>query len=122
MFEIEKIFRFEAGHSLVHHDGKCKDPHGHSYQLIVHLTSPTLTAEGSKKNMVIDFSDISAVVKPMIDKYFDHKWMNESLGTDSPTVEYMAKWIFDYLIPHLPLLTAVTLYETATSKATYRKS
>lgn len=71
--------------------------------------------------MIIDFSDVSAVVKPMITEYFDHKWMNESLKTDSPTVEYMAKWIFDYLNPRLPLLTAVTVYETATSKATYKK-
>ena len=39
MFELEKSFTFEAGHSLAHHDGKCKEPHGHSYCLVVHVQS-----------------------------------------------------------------------------------
>lgn len=121
MFELEKTYRFEAGHALIHHDGKCKNPHGHSYQLTLHLSSNSLIDSGPKKNMVIDFSDISAIVKPMINKYFDHQWINETLQTDSPTVEFMAKWVFDHLYPQLPQLAAVSLFETATSKVTYRK-
>jgi 6-pyruvoyl tetrahydropterin synthase len=27
---ISKTFKFEAAHSLVHHDGKCSREHGHS--------------------------------------------------------------------------------------------
>lgn len=121
MFELEKKFTFEAGHVLKHHDGKCSHPHGHSYMLLVHLRSENLIQSGSKKNMVIDFQDISAIVKPMIKEYFDHKWINDTLNTDSPTAEFIAKWIFDYLEPHLNGLYAVTLYETATSKVSYRK-
>lgn len=120
MFELEKTYRFEAGHALVHHDGKCRNPHGHSYQLTLHLKSDTLIPSGPKKNMVLDFTDISTIVKPMINQYFDHRWINETLATDSPTVEFMAKWIYDYLLPHLPMLAAVALHETATSKVTYR--
>lgn len=120
MFELTKEFRFEAGHSLDFHDGKCRGPHGHSYILLVHLSGNELIAEGCKKNMLVDFSDISTIVKPMIQQYFDHKWLNESLNSDSPSAEFIARWIYNHLITSIPLLSAITLYETATSKVTYR--
>lgn len=119
MFEVEKTFYFEAGHQLIHHDGKCKEPHGHSYVLTVTLRKAQLIESGAKKNMLLDFSEISALLHPMIEKYFDHKWLNDTLATDSPTVEYIAKWIFDYLKPFLPDLEVITLHETATCKARY---
>lgn len=120
MFELEKSFRFEAGHVLSHHDGKCSSPHGHSYELVVHVQAPSLIPTGPKKNMVADFLDISLIVKPMIDKYLDHHWLNDSLQNDSPTAEFIAKWIFDYLLPLISGLTAITLHETRSSKVTYR--
>lgn len=69
--------------------------------------------------MVMDFYDIGQIVKPMLKDFFDHQWINETLETDSPTVEFMAKWIYDHLKPQIPLLTKVTLYETQTSWASY---
>jgi 6-pyruvoyltetrahydropterin/6-carboxytetrahydropterin synthase len=122
MFELKKIFTFEAGHSLLHHDGKCREPHGHSYILKVYIRRNELITSGPKTNMVLDFADLSAIVKPMIEHYFDHKWVNETLNTDSPTAEYMAKWIFDYLEPLLPNLHAVVLCETATSCVKYQRN
>lgn len=122
MFELEKSFKFEAGHSLAHHDGKCKEPHGHSYVLVVHVRSESLIPSGPKTNMVIDFTDISTIVKPMINDYFDHKWLNTTLDTDSATAEYMAKWIYEYLTPLIPGLSAITLHETDTAKVTYKKT
>lgn len=122
MFEIQETFSFEAGHVLKHHDGRCKDPHGHSYVLIVHVSGKELINSGPKTNMIIDFYDIINVVKPMIDKYFDHKWLNDTLISDSVTVEYMAKWIFDYLEKKIKGLSAITVCETPTSRVTYRKA
>ena len=122
MFDLEKTFHFEAGHALTHHDGKCRQPHGHSYKLTIHIRSTELHSSGSKTNMVVDFSDITSLVNPMINQFFDHHWINETLQTDSPTAEFMAQWIYHYLKPHLPLLHAVTLHETNTSKVTYSLS
>jgi 6-pyruvoyltetrahydropterin/6-carboxytetrahydropterin synthase len=121
MYEIEKAFTFEAGHILKNHDGKCAIPHGHSYTLIVKLRSATLVKEGPKINMILDFSDISSIVKPMIETYFDHRWLNDTLHCESPTVEFMTKWIYDFLKPNLSGLYSVTLNETATSGASYRE-
>ena len=120
MFELSKTFGFEAGHSLTYHDGRCKNPHGHSYLLTLRLSGNSLESDGPKKNMLVDFQDISKVVKPMIDDYFEHKWLNDTLENDSPTSEFIAKWIYDYLIDKLPLLESVTLAETTSSSVTYR--
>ena len=119
MFQLEKTFYFEAGHSLTHHDGKCRQPHGHSYTLTVVVRGNELKQSGPKTNMFLDFGDISDVVKPMILEYFDHKWLNDTLNTDSPTTEFMTKWIYDYLHPKIPGLHAITLQETNTSKVTF---
>lgn len=120
MFELQKIFTFEAGHLLDHHDGKCRHPHGHSYTLKIKIRAGGLIPDGPQKNMVTDFGHITAIVEPMIEHYFDHKWLNDSLCTDAPTAEFIAKWIFDYLYPSINGLYSVTVCETATCSATYK--
>ena len=119
MHRITKIFSFEGGHQLLHHEGKCRHPHGHHYVLHVQLRSAGLQEAGSQKNMVADFADIDQIVKPMIEKFFDHRWINDTLVTDSPTAEFISKWIYDHLKPQLPLLEIITIYETPTCSAQY---
>jgi 6-pyruvoyltetrahydropterin/6-carboxytetrahydropterin synthase len=121
MYEIEKTFSFEAGHVLKHHDGICRNPHGHSYQLTIKIRSAGLIQGGPKKNMVADFADISAIVCPMIKQHLDHQWINDTMNNDSPTVEFMAAWIYEQLEDKLPGLYAITLQETNSSKVTYVK-
>lgn len=120
MFEIRKSFTFEASHQLTHHDGKCARLHGHSYSLTIELTGPTLKESGPQKNMLADFSLIALPVKKVIASHLDHHHLNDSLQTDSPTAEFIARWLYHHLLPALPLLTAVTVCETATCSATFR--
>ena len=115
MFEVEKIFSFEAGHELPDHGGKCAYPHGHSYVVHVCVRAETLSEEG----MVVDFSDISSVVQPMIETYFDHKWLNDSLNMKNTTAENIAHWIYSYVKPKLRGLYKVRVYETARCCASY---
>lgn len=93
--------------------------HGHSYTLIVTLRRAVLESSGPKKNMVADFGDISSIVKPMVNTYFDHHWLNETIETDNPTVEYIAQWIFHHLKEKLPHLYSITIKETRTAQVTY---
>lgn len=120
MYTIEREFSFEAGHCLVHHNGKCSSPHGHSYRFIVFIQGDELIKQGPQKNMIIDFYNLEAIVYPMIEDFLDHKWLNDSLMTDSPSVEFIAKWIFDHLNPLLSGLHAIKVYETPTCSAIYR--
>lgn len=119
MFEVEKIFTFEAGHVLHQHDGICSRPHGHSYVLKVAVRKEQLLSTGPQQGMVVDFHQIRSVVNPMLDDFFDHHWLNDTLKMESPTAESIAKWIFDYLYLKIDGLYRVTICETATSSASY---
>ena len=121
MFEVEKTFSFESGHVLQYHDGKCSQPHGHSYILKVAVRKASLEKTGPQQGMVIDFHTISSVVKPMIEQFFDHHWLNDTLQTQSPTAESIAQWIFEYLEPKLEGLYRISISETATSTASFSK-
>lgn len=118
MFYLSKIFRFEASHQLKHHDGKCANLHGHSWVVVIHLKRRTLEAKGPKENMVFDFGDLSAAMKPLIEK-LDHQHLNDILGTDMPTSEILAVWIHQHIATIIPEVYAVELSETCTSGCKY---
>lgn len=122
MYSLRKTFRFEASHQLVHHDGKCARLHGHSWVLHVECRGEALHVYGPKDGMLMDFGDISMVVKPIIERQLDHYHLNESTPfADSPTSENLARWLFEQLYPMLPYLHAVTIEETCTSGCRYTR-
>ena len=94
MYQISKIFRFEAAHHLPNHDGKCQRVHGHSWVATVTVACPRLVRQGSKQGMVMDFGDLKAVVQPIIDQYLDHWDLNETIPV-YPTSENIACWLFE---------------------------
>ena len=53
-------------------------------------------------------------------KRLDHYYLNEIEGLSNPTSEVLAVWLWDRLKPALPLLSAVIVYETCTSRCEYR--
>jgi 6-pyruvoyltetrahydropterin/6-carboxytetrahydropterin synthase len=70
---ITKQFYFETGHALYGYDGKCRNVHGHSYQLDVTVIGQPISDLNHVKNgMVIDFGDLKTIVKTEIVDVFDH--------------------------------------------------
>lgn len=120
MWRLEKEFRFEASHRLPHHDGKCQRLHGHSWIAKLICESDRLQETGPKQGMVLDFGDLSAAMKPLLESSLDHWHLNETTQLESPTSEALAKWIYDRLKPALPLLKAVCIEETCTARCEYR--
>lgn len=120
MFILTKQFLFEASHQLPLHDGKCKRLHGHSFVGHVVVEGEQLVASGPKSGMVMDYGDISAVLKPLVEASLDHWHLNDSTGLANPTSEELARWVFERLAPQLPGLVAVRIEETCTSSAEYR--
>ncbi len=121
MWTISKRFTFEAAHQLPHHDGKCQRLHGHSWGLVVTLASDELEDDGPKRGMVFDYADIKREVKPMLDVYLDHHYLNDTLDMENPTSEAVARWIYGALRDRLPYLKSVTVEETCTSACEYRR-
>ena len=67
--KIAKEFRWEMGHRLQFHNGKCKNLHGHSYKLLVEVEG---NVEGY--GMVMDYYDMKKVIGPIVDE-LDHSFM-----------------------------------------------
>jgi 6-pyruvoyltetrahydropterin/6-carboxytetrahydropterin synthase len=105
---ISKEFRFEAAHSLpylpVGH--KCRETHGHSYRVVVFVTGKIDPAMG----WVIDYADISKVVKPWI-ALLDHANINHLV--EPSTAEMVAAYLWANIALDLPGLSAIEVYETA---------
>lgn len=103
MFYLTKIFHFEAAHALNGYDGKCRNIHGHSYEMRVTVKGMPLNEPDNPKNgMVIDFHDLKAIVNQEVVDKLDHAFI---IGNNMPNdfVE-MTKKNFDKVVelPYQP--------------------
>lgn len=131
MYSVTKRIEFCYGHRLLEYDGICKHPHGHNAIAEIEVQTGTL----DDRNMVCDFSDIKRVVKGWIDEALDHKMILrlddplvkplQDLGEpiflvqSNPTVELIAKLIFDYTRDKGFPVVRVKVWETPSSFASY---
>ncbi|GGE32025.1 6-carboxytetrahydropterin synthase QueD [Pullulanibacillus camelliae] len=122
---VSKTFTFDASHHLHCYEGKCKNLHGHTYQVIL-AVSGYLNEIG----LVIDFSELKAIWKSKIEVYLDHRYLNETLPNMNTTAENMVVWIYEELQKALEAregnsqglrVESVRLYETPTSFAEVRR-
>ncbi len=115
---LAKTFHFEAAHHLPGHRGKCARLHGHSYRVEVALRGPIIYAQGeSDHGMVMDFDDLSQIVRSAVIERLDHRDLNEVTGIHT-TAENLSHWMWDALIAGgLPegLLYRIRLWETESS-------
>jgi 6-pyruvoyltetrahydropterin/6-carboxytetrahydropterin synthase len=116
--EVIKTFHFEAAHDLPNTPPghKCRNLHGHSYRVDVHVTGPVDPRSG----WVIDFGEIKRIVDPIIAE-LDHRYLNKIPGLENSTSELMAAWLFNRIRPALSGLSAITVWESDNSRATYRE-
>jgi 6-pyruvoyltetrahydropterin/6-carboxytetrahydropterin synthase len=131
MYSVTKKIEFCYGHRLLDYDGICKHPHGHNAIAEVEVRTDSL----DPRNMVCDFSDIKRVVKGWIDKNLDHQMILRGddplvrplreLGEpvyivdSNPTVEHIAKIIFDHTRAQGFHVVRVTVWETPSSFASF---
>ncbi len=73
MLSVTKIFTFACAHSLPNHNGLCRNIHGHNYKLEVTIGGPVNPTNGdSSQGMVIDFSELSNIIKQAVIEPYDH--------------------------------------------------
>jgi 6-pyruvoyltetrahydropterin/6-carboxytetrahydropterin synthase len=115
--ELIKEYRFEAAHRLprVPEGHKCARLHGHSFKFEIHVTGPVDEHTG----WLIDFGELDDVVVPLVER-LDHHYLNEVEGLENPTSEVLARWLYNRIARQVPVLTAVTLYETCDARCVYR--
>jgi 6-pyruvoyltetrahydropterin/6-carboxytetrahydropterin synthase len=131
MYSVTKRIDFCYGHRLLDYNGICKHPHGHNALAEIEVRTGTL----DNRNMVCDFSDIKRIVKGWIDRELDHKMILrrddplvkplQALGEpifivdSNPTVECIAKLIYDHASSEGFHVVRVRVWETPTSFAEY---
>ena len=114
--EIFRVFHIEAAHRLpnVPADHKCARLHGHSFRIEVHIVGEVDPESG----WVQDFADIKAAFAP-VNEQLDHRYLNDVPGLENPTSENLAVWIWDQLLPDLPMLSTIVVQETCTCGCSY---
>ena len=123
MFEVTVQAGFSSGHYLRNYHGKCENPHGHNYRVLVTLAGEELDETG----LLVDFKLLKQILSPTVD-YLDHRMINdlEPFTTVNPSAENLAKYFFDQTNAELHTMTTgrvrvkdCTVYETDTSFARY---
>jgi 6-pyruvoyltetrahydropterin/6-carboxytetrahydropterin synthase len=116
MHEIFKEFTFEAAHRVPQFSGI----HGHTFMVEVVLTGKPDPVYG----WVISMTDLERPIEE-VRKQLDHKYLNEVAGLEVPSIENIAKFIWDRLEAKLPGLTSVKIRRGAPGHGegcTYRRA
>lgn len=103
----------DSCHHLVGYDGKCKNPHGHTWLVEIWFQGePELK---DKVGILVDFG----IVKEL-KEWLDHKDLNEEISVN-PTAENLSEVIYNHLKEkvHEDIEIRVRLYETAVGKETW---
>ena len=130
MFEVRVEADFAAAHFLRDYNGKCENLHGHNYKVFAHVRGQKLNEGG----MLMDFSKLKGALRSVC-KQLDHTNLNDLPVFDqNPSAERIAMYIYDGIISELkkegqdlsfadgkinPVLFAVDVFETETSRARY---
>jgi len=70
---VTKEIEFDAGHRVPNHASKCRNPHGHRYKVIAHVSGDLVAEEGdSQEGMVLDFGFIKELLTEHVHDVFDH--------------------------------------------------
>jgi 6-pyruvoyltetrahydropterin/6-carboxytetrahydropterin synthase len=131
-FQVTKVIEFAYGHRLLEYEGKCRHLHGHNGMLEVDIDSESLDRLG----MVIDFGEVNNVIKTWVNDNLDHRMLLSTrdpvvpvlqqmgeplfLMDENPTAENIAKAIWQAAQAAGLRVSEVRLWETSTSRATYR--
>lgn len=116
---LSKEFVFDAAHNLINYHGKCERLHGHTYKLRVVL-------EGSpdEEAMIMDFCELSQIVKEHVISKLDHAYINDIIS--QPSAENIALWIWNEINEKVRrnncCLYEIHVWETASSCVVLRKS
>ncbi len=120
MFELMVESTFSAAHQLKGYKGKCERLHGHNWKVQVHVAVERL----NEIDIAIDFHELKRLTNEVVST-LDHTVLNEifPFTEKNPSSENIAKWIYDSMRKKINdeniHLSAVTVWESETSSATY---
>ncbi len=131
---LTRQYQFSAAHRLYNPTlseeqnralyGKCANPHGHGHDYRLEVT--VRGVPDPITGMVINITDLDAIVQREVLNILDHRFLNEEVppfDTVVPTTENLVDWIVARLMPHVPppaQLCRVCVWETPRSSFEWR--
>jgi 6-pyruvoyltetrahydropterin/6-carboxytetrahydropterin synthase len=114
--ELTRKFHFAAAHFLpnVPEGHKCRQLHGHSYEVEIAVRGPVNPDTG----WLLDYGEMDAAVKPVIGE-LDHRTLNDVPGLENASSEILCGWLWERLDGPLPFLHRVSVAETCSSTCHY---
>ena len=76
------------------------------------------TGDTDSRGFVIDYSEISQCVDPIVEK-LDHQFLNDVIPGRS-TTENLAHWLYSQIKNRIPILSGIVVFETAKTSVVYR--
>jgi 6-pyruvoyl tetrahydropterin synthase/QueD family protein len=114
---VSKELVFDAAHFITDHPAKCSNLHGGRYVLQVQVRGRVDPVTGC----VVDYGYLKRAVNRLVVDRFDHHTLNYAaaeLAWRSST-EMLCVYIWERLLPYLPGLAGLRLYETTQSWCDY---
>lgn len=102
MYQLKTEASFNAAHFLTDYHGKCENLHGHRWRVVVYIRQASLTAEGTERDMVLDFGAFKRIVRDEVGK-LDHMFLVEEGSLHDDTVACLEREGFTLLM--LPFRT-----------------
>lgn len=120
-YELTVKGHFDAAHSLRGYPGKCRELHGHTWDIEVTVGGGELDDIG----ILYDFGELKSVLAEALAP-LDHAHLNEVAPFDelSPTGENLARYLYDVIEAKLPErveLVEVVVWESPIARLAYRK-
>jgi 6-pyruvoyltetrahydropterin/6-carboxytetrahydropterin synthase len=108
VIETYKEFSFEAAHKVPPYS----DVHGHSFRVCVSIHGEPDATYGWSANLY--------EVETQIEKLqgeIDHRYLNDIEGLEMPSLENLAKWLFDKFDGHIHGLESIHVSRGASGQA-----
>ncbi|MDO4404032.1 MAG: 6-carboxytetrahydropterin synthase [Atopobiaceae bacterium] len=138
MYGLKAEAFFDSAHFLTDYYGKCENLHGHRWHVVAYIEQEALQAEGTMRDMVLDFGVFKRSVREVA-KQLDHTFLVEE-GSLAPatiaaleaegfsltvlpfrtTAENLAQWFFERLVERGLPVVQIDCYETPNNCAFYR--
>ncbi len=65
MYYLQTKASFDAAHFLWKYEGKCRNIHGHRWNVVAKIKSQELEQEGQTRGMVVDFGNLKKDLKKL---------------------------------------------------------
>lgn len=106
MIEITYEFWFDAAHQFLHMPlgHKYHGLHGHSFRVEIAVVGEPDRDTG----FIVDFAQLEAAGESVRER-LDHRFLNEIVGLENPSLEHIARFIWQELRPRFGGLSRVVV-------------